>query len=241
MVLLWKLEELQSVSLRDENGEPGWVLGGRSKFKSKTTWSIEVIDFLLELQDILQEAVGLEFLEVYTCHKRGDQIFRGHPNFMGKGHWRDWAWVDFGKDGEFCCQMWCFILIPNMEGKRVDYGDVRLEEGTFAVVEWGTTLDAKVEVPEIRASELLVPIRKAVGFHDDGTIKDKKLCLADTKAFVAPACVLPDIGGPANRYYVVESRNQWRGFYIDWLQQDDDSLSTLESDQASDFESEEEE
>ena len=63
-------------------------------------------------------------------------IQRGHPNYRGLGPWRDWAWVDYGsKEGEVACHIWCFAVIPDMKGKRLNYGETRLEEGVFAVVE----------------------------------------------------------------------------------------------------------
>ena len=64
------------------------------------------------------------------------------------------------------------------------------------------------------------------------SVTSKKLYLADTKAFVAPACVVPDIGGPTNRYFVVESRTQWAGFCIDWFEktEKDDTISPIASD-----------
>ena len=193
--------------------------------------------FLSGLQDAIEEAVGIDELEIYTYHKRGTQIFRGHPNFRGKGHWRDWVWVQFEEDT--CCQIWCFVVIPDMEGQRVEYGGIDLEEGVFAVVEWTEKVDVVNDPSEVRISELVVPIEKQVVKNSDGSLVEKILCLADTSAFVAPACVVPDIGGPPNRYFYVEARNKWAEFFTEWLNnpKEEDSLSTLSEDLPSDSES----
>ena len=84
----------------NEAGVSQFVLGGKSKYKERTRWSNDLVQFLFDLQVVLSERYGREHeLEIFTAHKRGDQLWRGHPNFRGKGHWRDWAWVDYGGDG----------------------------------------------------------------------------------------------------------------------------------------------
>ena len=34
-----------------------------------------------------------------------------------------------------------------------------------------------------------------------------------------PCCVIPDIGGPANRYFVVQPRNSWAGLFVKWVEE----------------------
>ena len=113
----------------------------------------------------------------------------------------------------------------------MEYGETWLEEGVFGVVEWAKLVD-KDEPTQVRHSELVVPIEKEVVLNSDGSVLQKRLCLADTRAFSAPACVVPDIGGPPNRYFYLEARNKWAGFFTEWLdnQEDDNSLSTVPSD-----------
>ena len=212
---------------RDENQEAQWKMGGRSQFRESSTWNNEVIEFLCDLQDVIQEAVEVPELEIYTYHKRGDDIFRGHPNYRGAGHWRDWVWVQW--DEEYCCHIWCFVVLPDLEGRDVHFGGMPLEEGVFAVVE---STEKVLLTDKERESELLVPIEKERVVNSVDGVTSKKLYLADTKAFVAPACVVPDIGGPSNRYFVVESRTQWPGFCIDWFEksENDDPISPIASD-----------
>ena len=205
------------VGLSKEDGMPEFCLGGRSKFKKRTRWSNDLVQFLYDLQGLLSERLGQEHeLQIFTSHKRGSQMWRGHPNYRGKGHWRDWAWVDYGVDGEFCCHIWCFVAVPRIPGRgRLEYGTTWLEEGTFAVVETskvGKPLEGE------RVSELLMPLNKDAHIDSTGHVTKKIFSLANTSAFTAPACVVADIGGPPNRYYVVEPRDRWGDIFIDWLE-----------------------
>ena len=60
--------------------------------------------------------------------------------------------------------------------------------------------------------------------------------LAPPDAFAAPACVVPDIGGPPNRYYVIEPRTTWHEHFINFIESPHEEMDTLPSDQESDFE-----
>ena len=77
-----------------ESGKPMFDLLSRSIFNAKTKWNVPLIQFLVDLQDKIDHPS--EYLEICTWHKRGDQIFRGHPNYRGKGGWKDWVWINWG-------------------------------------------------------------------------------------------------------------------------------------------------
>ncbi len=135
--------------------------------------------------------------------------------------------------------MWCFIVIPDMKGRRVEYGGIRLEQGTFAVVECGKVLKQEEDVVKL---DIITPLEKevvtddagAILFDDDGGVLRKIFYLADTDAIVAPCCVVPDIGGPVNRYFVIKPRDQWANFFIPWLRlplDDDMEMSDQETDE----------
>ena len=198
----------------------------------------QCVDFLLDLQDELDSANILpnHFLKIYTRIKRGDQSWRGHPNYRGLGPWRDWAWVNYGKES-LPCHIWCFVTIPPLQGKRIEYGGIRLEEGLFAVVECGEVV--KNWIKEHSVTTIIHPIEKLVGkdkegrvlLKADGTVKERIYYLADTDAFVGPCCVVPDIGGPINRYWVIEPRNLWGGYFEDWLFEELDDDMKMEEEQ----------
>ena len=44
-----------------------------------------------------------------------------------------------------------------------------------------------------------------------------QLYLANVEAFVKPLFVIPDIGGQANDYLMLKSRQEWRELFIKYL------------------------
>ena len=65
----------------------------------------------------------------------------------------------------------------------------------------------------------MVPILKDIILDKDGIIEQRNFYLANTDAFQDPCCVIPDIGGPPNKYFVVKPRNEWAGEFIKWIMQ----------------------
>jgi len=110
------------------------------------------------------------------------------------------------------------------------YRGEKLYDGTFAVVE---TSEFDVEK---RKSDFMTPILKDVG---EGK---RNFFMADTDAIVDPACVIPDIGGPENRYFVVLPRNQWTKKFVEWVREEHrcDEMDNLDEDENESEEDEEE-
>ena len=64
----------------------------------------------------------------------------------------------------------------------------------------------------------MVPFLKLVhGISDDGTVTGRECYLAPTHAFVGPCALVPDIGGPPNRYFMVKSRDVWAKEFMQWI------------------------
>ena len=218
----------------DENGEPGFKVGGRSKHKAKTRWNIMLIEFLLALQNKMQASGRTDSLPVYTEHRRNGSIFRGHPNYRGKGGWKDWVWVDWGHHGRLPSHIWCFVELEGMpRGQHtINHGGIALKDGVYAVVE---TVTLEEDNHEIGRSDLMMPVRKDVALDEAGNASERAFYLADTEAFIDVCCVIPDIGGPPNRYFVVKPKNQWADLFIVWLNDPHnldvmDDLNSLEED-----------
>ena len=223
-----------SVFLDDDN-ECGFKLHTRSTNKAKVAWDTQLLDFLLGLQDLVQANGEENALDICTMHRRKAQIFRGHPNYRGKGPWRDWVWVDWGAGwGRLPCHIWCFVVINEEPGRRrLKYGGIALEAGTYAVVE---TTELEENQVELGKSDLMMPIRKDIDLNEDGSVARRRFYLADTEAFLDPCCTIPDIGGPPNRYFVVKPRNQWANDFIRWVRDEHhldamDELDEVEEDE----------
>ena len=193
---------------------------GRSKRADETVWMSEVVVFLNELQKKVMDYIPDLYLPVLTAHKRGDNMFRAHPNYRGEGPWKDWALVDWGAGwGTLPCHMWCFVSVSQMPiGKqRIQHGGITLKDGVYAVVE---VAQYDTNTQEQTKSDLFTPLLlETKGIDSDGDVVGRRFFLADTSAIVGPCCVIPDIGGPTNAYFQVKNRTQWSKEFISWLKQ----------------------
>ena len=115
-----------------------------------------------------------------------------------------------------------------MEGKKVHYGGIQLEEGVYAVVE------STKEVPfddGLQKRDILFPLEKEVKCLNKQQVCRKKVFyLADTDAIVDPACVVPNIGGPSNQYFCLHSRTGQAGHFLRWLRTKLDDEMFIEDD-----------
>ena len=202
----------------DKGGESAFKILGRGKHRDTTTWMSEVVDFLCQLQDLLQNYLLDGHLVICTAHQRGSDVFYGHPNYRGEGPWKDWALFDWGPEGVLPCHIWCFVVLPKLPSgaNSLEFGGIRLKEGVYAVTECAQY----VETEEGNQSDLFVPLELFTeGLDEDGEVIGRQFYLSDTEAIVDPCCVIPDIGGKTNAYFQVKNRNQWSKEFIDWLEQ----------------------
>jgi hypothetical protein len=51
----------------------------------------------------------------------------------------------------------------------------------------------------------------------DGRVSSLKFFLADIQSFAEPVVVVPDVGGPTNRYLVLRNRSYWKEDFTGWL------------------------
>ena len=195
------------------------------KFAKETTMPTLLLSFLVALQDELEAYLDGSDLRIHTEHKRNKQIFCGHPNFRGTGPWQDWVVIDWGRDhGHLPAHIACFVELDGIPDKsRVHFGDTELKDGVYAVVE---TAFYSQDKDAMDYSELLKPIYKEVQTTDDGNIKRYedtnavacKFLLADVEAIVETCCVVPNIGGAENEYFMVKQRPEWVQSFVDWLE-----------------------
>jgi len=199
----------------EETGDAGFELKTRSKSAGSTVMNTELVQFLLGLQDMLAANLPNNHILIYTRHKRGSTIFHGHPNYRGQGPWKDWALIDWAGYGSLPCHISCFVVLDCVPASKngMKYGGVTLKNATYAVVE-----SCLAEENVVGRSELFVPYRKETGdVNADGEVESRVFYLAETEAIVAPCAVIPDIGGPPNRYFLLRSREDWHKLFIQWV------------------------
>jgi hypothetical protein len=193
----------------------GFKMVSKSKFADKTAMNTELLDFLVRLQAETLDHLDADCLPIYTNHQRGDVTFHAHPNYRGNGPWKDWAVVDWGAGyGQLPCHLHAFVELKGMPMGRgtVEYGGIRLKDGVFAVVE-----EARVDETELGRSDLFVPYIKTVQGIEASGVTGRTFFLAETDAIVRPCAMIPDIGGPQNRYFMVKPRPDWVKEFIAWL------------------------
>lgn len=225
---------------KKNNNKPSFKILGGSKFAERTEWEQSCVDFLTNLEDLVSDWVPA--LPVFTEHKRDGVMFRGHPNHRGTGPWQDWVQVDWDDYGVLPSRIWCFVklIMPKGPDTVLEYGGISLTSGTFAVVEVAEYEQEPEEPEQIRtnrkgkdlepgrlASDLFVPLLLEIGESDvsKGVI-NRKFYLANTDAFVASCCVVPDVGGEANRYFLLKSRSDWVPEFVNWLEAPHDNMQT---------------
>ena len=199
----------------DQPGKPAFKVLSSSKSVRRTSLIAQLVDFLYELQQLVGHYLTEPYLPILSEHKRGDQIFRGHPNFRSKP-WRDWVMVDWGAHGHLPSRIWCFVQLSNMPTgrNRLQFGGVTLGDDVYAVVE----VAEYDEDPEAKTkSDLLVPLVLEMGDVVDEQ-QMRQFYLASTEAFAGPCCVIPDIGGDINAYFQVKRRSEWAKEFISWLE-----------------------
>ena len=72
------------------------------------------------------------------------------------------------------------------------------------------------------------PIRTIVGGIANNKVTSLVFYLADVEAFVEPVAVVPDIGGPPNRYFAVKARAEWAADFELFLEDDHEEYNDEE-------------
>ena len=104
-------------------------------------------------------------------------------------------------------EIWGFIDLSTGDTDKlstVTYGGVSLTPSVHAIVE--STNHENSGQNKDSESDMFRPIRTIVGGIANNKVTSLVFYLADVEAFVEAVAVVPDIGGPPNRYFTVKSR-----------------------------------
>jgi hypothetical protein len=66
--------------------------------KPELTTQRFLLDLLFDAVDGNTCQIEMVTFSCFTKHKRGDHIYRAHPDYCKGGPWYDWAYVEFGPD-----------------------------------------------------------------------------------------------------------------------------------------------
>ena len=162
---------------------------------------------------------------IRTELRRNGVIFRANASY--RGHvWRDWVIVDWGEEeGKLPAKIWGFVDLSAVpEDNGLNCGDCDILPATHAIVESATFNDKE----SVAQSEMFVPLVKEVGGFTRGNVSHLKFYLVDVEAFVKPVCVVPDIGGAPNAYFLLKDRAEWKTDFEEWLECDYEEISMSE-------------
>lgn len=181
--------------------------------KSEIMMETAIIDFMLDLNDAVNVHCGE--VQMFSEHKRRGKIFRANASYR-KLVWRDWVWVDWGTHGVLPNKIWGFVDLRKLPANSgIDLGGLsNLEPAIYAIVESSSLAEDAI------SSELVEAYDTDCEYDAQGRVTGLTFYLADVEAFKETAIVVPDIGGPSNRYLVIKSRANWRDLFIEWLESD---------------------
>jgi len=172
------------------------------------------VDFVSVLQDKVFDYHPR--LLIYSSIRRRNDIYRGTQCY-DTHVWRDWVLINWDTDGCLPARIWGFVDLPNVpeENSTISCGGQDpLAPGIYAIIESAEWVkDKRTDI----VSEISHKADIEVSKMKDGRVVNLKFYLADVESFHAPLVVVPDIGGPANRYIVIRSRGMWVDDFAKWL------------------------
>jgi len=201
---------------KDVNGRNCIRLTSRANKKERPGQiESQLVEFLIGLNEKVSPFMGS--VPMRTLHKRGGLKFRASPCFM-KEIWRDWVMVDWGDHGKQACKIYGFVDLSQIPpDSPIEYGGIEeVGPGLYAIVE-NSYLLADDEDDDTNA-HLFIPIRKEVQEITTQMVSKLKFYLADVEAFASPLVVIPDMGGNANDYFLLRSRQEWSQRFVRFLE-----------------------
>jgi hypothetical protein len=168
-----------------------------------------LLDHLLDAVDGNTCQIDMVTFSCFTEHKRGDHIYRAHPDYCKGGPWYDWAYVEFSPDDTgkeshlYPAQIWFFVDLLKPIEISDEYGegvkDIRHEmtgfngDGLYAVVTPTDALPVTMVTLNIPTATRTSAAQKAekkictMSLILKTAHHDKKLWLVPVEAISAPA------------------------------------------------------
>ncbi|MGL5917738.1 MAG: hypothetical protein ACRCYM_00635, partial [Cetobacterium sp.] len=117
----------------------------RMKNPQKVKVEDDLLHFVMQIQKDLADVMPK--IPICAEHCRGDQIFRSHPHYLGKGPWRDWVMVRW-TTGELPSKIWGFLdlsSLPEHTEFQLTVGDYTVEKGIFAIIESADVMEVDAD------------------------------------------------------------------------------------------------
>ena len=177
------------------------------------TVDCQFLQFVHQIEQDIGHVAGQ--IHVFAEHKRDSIVFRAHPQFMGKGLWRDWVMIKW-QSGDFPAQIWGFLDLTNLpEGDSFPLSDgTKVTKGLWAIVE---SCFYKKKDPNEPSSDLFHHlVLETLQNNQDGSVRRRKFYVVDVESFKNPIVVIPNVGTKKD-YIMMEPRDNWPNQFIRWL------------------------
>ena len=208
---------------KDAEPDPKFKIVTRMKNRGKIQMDKDLVGMIWKLQQLVKEHVPC--MEVFAEHHRKGQIFRSHPNYRGKGPWRDWVKINWNT-GQNPSKIWGFVdltSIPEDKSVQMEDGTV-LTSNVYAIVE-----SAETVLEEQPMSDFWTPI-KVDTIRENGQFK-RVYYVVDVEAIAEPIVVIPNLGAKhpdiqnptkkciadPDEYLMMTPRSEWAVVFEDWL------------------------
>lgn len=137
--------------------------------------------------------------------------------------------INWEDDGLLPARIWGFLNLQHLpQDNRIEFGGLDpVVPGIYAIIEsagwvkerrWGIT------------SEISALADLDVGQMVNDRVTKLQFYLADVQSFNQPLAVVPDIGGPVNRYIILKDREAWSEDFSKWLARDYETFPDFDED-----------
>jgi hypothetical protein len=157
-------------------------------------------------------------IHFFTQHNRDDYIFRGDPNYCGKGPWYDWVRVKWNNREAIPAKINIFIDLSKGLLKSFHVGSSFIKEaGYYAIAYSCQSVSTQMSHP----TSLLVEYNELM-VHKNGPFKDQpELCMFGVNSIAStciavPYCVNENIMN-AVKWSILKPRKKWYNVLINYF------------------------
>ena len=217
------------VSENETTKEAEYKIITRMKNKDGVKVEMQLLQFVLTIQKELATITSV--IPICAEHCRGGQIFRSHPNFLGKGPWRDWVMIRW-TTGDLPAKLWGFLdlsAIPEGTEMALSVGKDSVEKGIYAIIESADYIeeDENPGPTDITSDLFRECLLETEMLNDAGDIVQRRYYLVDVESFIGPMVVIPNIGAtPKCKYFEMTPKAEWAEQFARWIDMDhkDDAM-----------------
>ena len=211
-----------------EGGKEFLIVSKKNKDSEDIIIAKDFVDFVTELGKKVDEY--LSCIVIHSTIKHKGMTIRGTHSYSKK-EWRDWVMVDWASSNRSTstsesrpCKVWGFVDLRALPARNnaISHGGLSpITPGIYAIVE----MAENVIVRGRAKSEIFQSVLLRVGRLVNRKVTQLLFHLVEVDSIDGTAVVVPDVGGPANRYMLLDSREEWNENFKLWLASEHESFA----------------